>query len=171
MLLTILLVHCKSVSTSTSKSSPKAHEEDLTVYRPDFGTKPENRDSLMLEDTAMVNEELSELIEPAHHINIHLDSILDSIALADQTQSYFRGYTILLYSGNSREQATLTRGKAMQMNLEHEPDIVYTQPNWKVKIGQFYNKFDAQPLFADLKKKFPNAIIVPDRIYFEEEEE
>ena len=105
------------------------------------------------------------LIEPTHHINVYLDSILDSIAITDQQQNYYQGYTIMLYTGSSREQATMARGMVRSMELDVEPDLVYNQPNYKVKVGQFLTRLEAQPLFTELKKEFSNAIVAPERIY------
>ena len=105
------------------------------------------------------------LIEPSNYINVYLDSILDSIAIADKTQSYYQGYTILLYTGSSREQATMARGKVRSLELDVEPDLVYNQPNYKVKVGKFLTRLEAQPLYTELKREFRNAIVAPERIY------
>ena len=61
----------------------------------------------------------------------------------------------------------MARGKTVAMELDLEPELVYNQPNYKVKVGKFLTRLEAQPLFTQLKKEFDNAIVAPERIYID----
>lgn len=158
----LLTVNACQVAVKTRSSASSSYQEDLSTLRPvveDIRNDSTGTDTLPPEDLV--------LLEPTNHINVFLDSILDSISIADQRQRFYQGYTILLYTGSSREQATMARGKTVAMELDLEPELVYNQPNYKVKVGKFLTRLEAQPFYTKLKKEFDNAIVAPERIYIE----
>ena len=156
-----MLLNACQVAVGTRSSASSSYQEDLSAYRPLVED--------IRSDSAAIGTTLDEqeLIEPSNHINVFLDSILDSISVADDRQRFYQGFTILLYTGSSREKATMARGKTVAMELDLEPELVYNQPNYKVKVGKFLTRLEAQPLFTQLKKEFDNAIVAPERIYID----
>ena len=51
---------------------------------------------------------------------------------------------------------------------ELESEMIYLQPNFKVKSGRYFTRMEAQKDYVSIKKVFGNAIIAPDRIKLEE---
>ena len=47
-------------------------------------------------------------------------------------------------------------------NLESE--VQYIQPNFRVKTGKYFTRLDAQADYMAIKRYFPGAIVVPDKI-------
>ena len=43
-------------------------------------------------------------------------------------------------------------------------NTVFTQPNYRVKIGQYIDRFQVSEEYQKFKKLFPNAIIIPEKI-------
>jgi hypothetical protein len=74
------------------------------------------------------------------------------------------GYTIQVYLGTSRDGANLAQRKVYEMLPEARPEIKFVQPNYKVYVGKFMNRLEAQKTYASLKPDFPNALVIPEKI-------
>lgn len=71
-----------------------------------------------------------------------------------------RGYRIQIYNGIDRQKA-----KNIQMNfLRSHPGIraylTYSQPHFRVRVGDFFNRRDAMNLYSTLQGQY-TCIIVP----------
>ena len=74
------------------------------------------------------------------------------------------GYRIQIYFGGVRQKASEVK---MDFNSRY-PDITayisYQQPNFKVRIGDYRNRFEAQKFLKDLEGLYPTSFIVPDDV-------
>ena len=145
----------------TPKVQPGANSgnnfEDLAIYRPTYP-------AIDTVDTGKITEDKLVNIIPKHHINSALNLALDNISILSQEVKYTHGYTVQIYSGNSREAANITSGKAYALlntqDKNLQPKISYKAPNFKVQVGRFFSTVDTHSVYARLIKKFPHAIIV-----------
>lgn len=97
-------------------------------------------------------------------ITPQLDSILDSAAVRNSRLKSFPGYRIVLYTGNSREEAKRAKESAYRINPDFEVYTQYKQPTFRVTVGNYLSKFDAQLIAERLKPIFPNVLISPENI-------
>ncbi|MEJ2004321.1 MAG: SPOR domain-containing protein, partial [Cyclobacteriaceae bacterium] len=74
------------------------------------------------------------------------------------------GYTIQIYTGSSSDDARKLRGKAISLMDDDDVELFYDEPNFKVKVGQYFSRLEAQGDYGKLKEEFPMAIIIPDKI-------
>jgi len=154
LILTLSLGACASLTKTPN--SKQDYTEDLTVFRPPVVNSTEHPDS----------EEPVEIIipeEPEWDITYKLDSLLDSIAVNNQRQKYIQGYTIQVYTGSSRTDANDVRNEVFRILPGTRPKVTYDLPNYKVKVGKFFHRLEAQRDFADIKDRFKNAILVPQQ--------
>jgi hypothetical protein len=42
--------------------------------------------------------------------------------------------------------------------------LTFQQPVYKVKVGDFLNRMDAERYFASIKETYPSALILPDKV-------
>jgi len=152
-----LLAGCKPY-TSTTTTQPGKYSEDLSSLR----TKVEAP-----VDSAQTTSQLPKkttYVEAKYSVNKQLDNTLDSINRINLSRKVVDGFTIQVYSGLDRE-AALNAKKDLTTSLpELESEIQYNQPNFRVKAGKYFNRLDAQKDFVAIKKVFPSAIVIPDRI-------
>jgi len=97
-------------------------------------------------------------------IDIELDSILKIIKSEVDEEIFTDGYTIQIYLGDKREEAENTVEKLFEYDSLIKSNTIFTQPNYRVKTGKFEDRFKANFEFKKLKKRFPNAIIIPEKI-------
>lgn len=156
VILAIGLPACKPSKKSRSKVELDTYEEDLSSYRPVY------------DDAGTVkNPEKSEMeivVKPTHHINEELDVALDSIADYNASFNYVQGYRLQVFLGKSREQALEIRDQLFQLLPEERPEVLYDQPNYKVKVGKYTERLEAQRAYLKVKEEFPKTIVIPERI-------
>lgn len=93
-----------------------------------------------------------------------LDSIIQSSVEASIKNPGMQGYRIQIYSNSDRKMANEIRTKCLQLYPDIDVYLIYQQPSFKVRVGDFRNKIEAYPVYRDLLKDFDNVLIVPDRI-------
>ena len=157
-----------SCSPSLTSGTSGDYYEDLSVLRPVY-TMPETEEEpeVILGSESVDPGKESPEIEPEFHITNKLDSLLDTIAVNNQKIRYIQGYTIQVYTGNSQDEANKAKAKVYQALPGSRPSVTYDLPNYKVKVGKYYYRLQAQKEFATIKKVFPSAILAPQQFRIE----
>lgn len=162
--LTALIAACSPLlNTSTDKD----YYEDLSVFRPIYATS-ETTDRQLVEllntgESELEPLEIPEEFKAEFDLTYKLDSLLDSVAINNQQLKFYQGYTIQVYTGNSRDEANQAKAVVYRILPSSRPEVSYDLPNYKVKVGKFNNRLEAQKDFAEIKRKFPKAILVPQQ--------
>lgn len=144
--------------TSTSSTG---FEEDLSAHRPQYAT--------VLEETAEIVETSEvttnyEYVEPTNALTTEMDSVLSRIRKSRESITYIDGFSIQLYSGNSRDKANMVKVKTYEVMEDLKPRVSYEQPNYKVRIGEYFSRLEANADFVNLKQHFSRAVLVPIKI-------
>lgn len=143
---------CKTTQT-TNTSTPSVYEEDLSLLRPKLEPKKEP-----------IELKVQEAVIPSGHLKVELDSISNMIARENLKPRTEQGYTIQIYSGSSRDEATKALGKVRLAFPDVESNISYFQPDFKVKSGKFTNRLNAYETYEQVKIQFPEALLIPENI-------
>lgn len=157
-----LYFSCSSPGSTPQRSSAYTvdYEEDLSVHRslPDMPGPDQPASS---RPSANLPEEP---VTVSNDITDELDRLSENVAEKNKSIKSIPGFTIQVYSGNSREMANQVRRRVWDVLPETQPEVKYQQPIYKVQVGQFTERLQAQKTFSMLKKEFPSALIIPDRI-------
>ena len=79
------------------------------------------------------------------------------------------GYRVQIFSiggVNSRDRANLMKAEFLAKYPETEVYIVYNAPSYKVRLGDFRRKLDAERFLTTIKADYPFAFVVIDKIEF-----
>ena len=144
-------------SCVAQKPNSLAKEEDLSIYRPKF-SNPIDTGKMSLE-----NYQATSLL-PTKNVNEKIDAVLDSIDRFNLTKKFVDGFTIQIYSGQKRDEAMNTKQKMNTDVADLTANLQYVQPKFRVTVGSYFNKLDAQKDLVRLKKHFSTAILVPEKI-------
>lgn len=74
------------------------------------------------------------------------------------------GYRIQIYYGTDRNKANEIRTEFIRDHIETEAYMVYHQPNFKVRIGDFKTRLEAQKAMQLFSAFYPGSFIVKDEI-------
>lgn len=147
------------ISFSSTAQKNKPYKEDLSKLRPKID---EVVIPIAKKDTAIAKKLID--IKPTKNVNAKVEEVLDSLDLFNLMRKYIDGYTIQIYSGQKREDAMNTKKKL----VEEIPDLIanlqYQQPKFRVTVGKYYSKLEAQKDLLILRRKFAAAILVPEKI-------
>lgn len=74
------------------------------------------------------------------------------------------GYRIQVYFGNDRNKAQELRSEFLQFFPEIPAYLIYQQPNFKVRVGDFRTRLEAAGALKKINLHYSNAFIVPDEV-------
>jgi cell division septation protein DedD len=74
------------------------------------------------------------------------------------------GYRVQVYSGNNRAQAIQIRTEVLEKYTDYAAYLIYKQPTFRVRVGDFRSRAAAQELLRELKPLYPVSFIVPDEV-------
>lgn len=161
----LFVAGCSSkLSTTSGTSSGGKYTEDLSVLRTATESPSDTtRNSTLPKNTDTKRDPLK-YVEARHAVNASLDTVLDSIARINVSNGVVDGFTIQLYSGSKRQEALDVKKQLATSLPQIDSEVQFVQPNFRVRAGKYISRFDAHKDFMSVKKYFPNAIIIPDRI-------
>ncbi|MCY7358223.1 MAG: SPOR domain-containing protein, partial [Rudanella sp.] len=100
----------------------------------------------------------------AMHINRKVDDQLSVIGDKNRSIRYAPGFRIQIYVGNERLRAENAKMQINQNFPELAPYLSYNQPTYKLKVGDFMRRIDAERYFGQIKQLISSAMLLPDKI-------
>jgi len=152
--LIILSLACakKGIATSSGK-----YEEDLEPYRPKYEIKETAKAETPTKESNIV-------VKPTEHDNARLEEKLSLIREKNKEIKYTQGYRIQVYSGNNQESAEKAKEGIYRIDPNLDPEIIYFPPNFKVKVGNFYDRIEAYETLLIIRESFLQALLLPERV-------
>lgn len=154
-----LFVGCAAPKTMSSASKDGSrYSEDLSALRPKVEVP---KDTVIVKNTD--DRKPTAYVEAKYNVDAKLNSVLDSIDRIHLSRKFIEGFTIQVYSGK-REEALNTRKQLTSLVPEVDSEVQFTEPIFRVKAGKYFTWIEAQADYTLIKKYFPAAIIIPDKI-------
>ncbi|NBP70245.1 MAG: hypothetical protein EBU52_16065 [Cytophagia bacterium] len=154
----MIMMGCSTSQVSTSTTSAR-YTEDLSYLRPTF--EEVKQDPQVNSNDTKVKPAYQ---EPRYAVNEQLHEVLDSIDRINLNKKVVDGFTIQIYAGQKKEDALNTKRTIDSVLPEFKAEMTYVQPTFRIKAGKYYTQLDAQKDYVAVKRHFPNAILVPDKI-------
>lgn len=92
------------------------------------------------------------ILEKKHH-SVHVGSIRSG-----------RGFRVQIYNGNDRAKATEIKIDFMRRFPGMRTYMTYVQPQFRVKVGDFRTREEAEKLYNQVSTLYSPSMIVPDII-------
>ena len=178
LLLTALLI--SSCAGSRSVSSGRAatvdynsYNEDLSSVRPVYNSvspppPASNRPAVPVPTPAATprKPDVRKATTPAEalHVNRKLDMVLDTLATENRSIRYAPGYRIQVYVGTQRQQVEDAKLLITQNFPELNPYLSYNQPTYKLKVGDFMRRLDAERYYSAIRRLITSAQLQPDKV-------
>ena len=77
------------------------------------------------------------------------------------------GYRIQLGWNSNRQELMNLKAKFIQQYPDKAAYVEYSPPQFKLRVGDFKTRYEADTFLNDVRKYFPSAFIVPDKIVIE----
>lgn len=158
-----------SSSIFSRSSSTNAYHEDLSKYRTKYQYSEE---AIVIKESpkTVKNEEKAVAATPAvktSSVEKELNQALNTINQQNKTVRYMPGYRIQIYVGNIRAEADAAKAFVYRNYPEMSPYVTFSQPTYRVKIGDFMTKADAEQVLSSVKGQYPTSVIIADKIEIE----
>lgn len=149
------------MTTSGTASGTGKYSEDLSIWRPEAKVPV---DSPSANADTPQRTRTNRYVQARYAVNEQVDAVLDSIYEQNQNKGFVDGYTIQVHSSTKREDALNVKKRMGQSLPDLESEVQYRQPNFRVRTGKYLTPLEAQRDYMAVKRHFPNAIVIPDRI-------
>ena len=170
---TLLISGCAgSRSVSPGKSAVvdyNSYNEDLSSVRPVYKStsiKPPVASKTAVPVTTPRKPDAGKptALTEAMHVNRRLDLVLDTLATQNRSIRYAPGFRIQVYVGTQRQQVDDARTLITQNFPDLNPYLSYNQPTYKLKVGDFMRRIDAERYYTSIKQLIPSAQLQPDKV-------
>ena len=159
----ILIVSGCAKKTVVSSSSAE-YREDLSAVRPRYEyvepvfDKPETEASPKTSTTPKAD------VDKPLYVNKKLEAALDTISKHNKSVRYINGFRIQIYVGNVRQEADGAKTFIYQTFPDLNPYVSYSQPTYRVKVGDFMYRSDAEHYLDLIREQYASAVILADRV-------
>jgi|SRR5690554_106776 len=96
---------------------------------------------------------------------IDQDERIELLCQQYMDEKEIRGFKVQIYSGHSRWEASKVKTDFISAYPDLSvPNLIYQSPNFKLRVGEYRDRFEAERVLRTLKKEFPSAFIVKDKV-------
>jgi hypothetical protein len=161
-LATILASSCVSLKPAGSgaKTSADVYEEDLSTVRPRYDIKEIEQIKIITSP----EEPIETTGEVKLHVNKDVIAILDSMGARNKAVKYTDGFRIQLYVGNVRADMEAAKLFSYQVQPGVSPYASFNQPTYRLKVGDFLTRQQAEKYLSYYKPTYVTATVVSDKI-------
>ncbi|KXX68414.1 hypothetical protein AVL50_21845 [Flammeovirga sp. SJP92] len=147
---------CKPSQPKQTVPASDLVDTDFNAYLP----KAEDKKEEVVEQVPQDQEELG---IPEGDVNVEVDTILAHLSSRDL--GGIQVYRILVYSGRERDKAEEVVSYLKNEFGNYEVEMTYEQPNYKVRVGYYFDRLTAHGVHTSLKKKFRSAFVVKEKMH------
>lgn len=103
-------------------------------------------------------------------VTLHQDSRIDKISefvrTGEETMEGIQidGYRIVVFFDQDKTKVAQQKANFLARYNEHEAYVEYVAPNYRVRVGNFRTRLEAEALKSELLAYFPTAVVVEDKI-------
>jgi hypothetical protein len=93
-----------------------------------------------------------------------IDSLVQQHIEYNFNKTKLPGYRVQIYFGNQRSKANDIKEDFMKKYPDEEVYLLYQQPNYKVRVGDFMTRLEAYRYYRKIYGDFNTTFIVKDEI-------
>ncbi|MCF8296531.1 MAG: SPOR domain-containing protein [Saprospiraceae bacterium] len=98
-----------------------------------------------------------------------VDKLIEKHVVLNKKQTGIPGYRVQIFfdSGtNSKNKANKVRAEFLLKYKNEDAYVIFQSPNYKVRVGDFRTRMEAQGFLKEISVLYPNAYTVKDEIQF-----
>lgn len=153
-------------ASCSPKIIPNA-QEDFAQYRKHYDYEREvytgdNPDQIL--EVYLEYDSTTQKFDITERLHVMLDYI-PKVIKKPYEKKELAGWRIQIYRGRSREAASRARERCYNLFQNRvTPYLTYSAPTYRVKVGDFLERYEYADILKALRREFPDAIPVPDKV-------
>ncbi|MFD1769303.1 SPOR domain-containing protein [Sphingobacterium suaedae] len=76
-----------------------------------------------------------------------------------------RGFRVQIYSGSSRNDAYAVQSRFQQEYKDFGSYVSYSEPNYRVKVGDFRSRSEANSFMRELRSQYSNVFVFTENVW------
>lgn len=108
-------------------------------------------------------------VKPLIKQDPRIDSLVANHVRHNKANPSLEGWRVQIYfesGNNSKTLATNARSRFTELFPDHGAYLSFNEPYYKVRVGDFRTRMDAEGFRQMVITEFPNAYVVPDKVLF-----
>lgn len=93
----------------------------------------------------------------------HIDQMVAQKKDYNKTLETFQGYKIQIYYGSEKECYEI-KDEFSSLFPDIHTSIIFSTPQWKLQIGNYQTRLEADYAMVGIKKEYPSAIVLATEI-------
>lgn len=98
----------------------------------------------------------------------YIDSLLAAYHKQAQKDQAIKGFRVQILAAGSRAEINKAKSQFYNLYPDIKTFIIYQQPNFKLRVGNFKTRLEAYKAWVEIVKQFPGAFITPDELKLNE---
>lgn len=98
-----------------------------------------------------------------------VDELIQKYIKVNEVANTIPGFRINIFfqsGNNSKTNANQAKAAFIAKYPDIEAYVVFDEPNYKVKVGDFRTRMEARGFVEKIKADFPDAFVIKDNIFF-----
>lgn len=160
-LLTIALFGCRTMAQKSGQSQNAPFtDKEIENFVPEFEIEIKSTDYAPV---VISKKDCTKPLPPSYSVRAAV--ICDSITETNKKIKLAKGYRILVYAGNNKEEANNIKANTYRILPDIDIITEFKQPNYRIKVGDFTSRLEANRILNQkISRSFPNAIVIEDNI-------
>lgn len=79
-----------------------------------------------------------------------------------------KGFRVQIVAAGNRADINKVKSQFYTLFPDVKTFVIYQQPNFKLRVGNFRTKLEAYKLWLEIEKSFPGSFITPDELKLNE---
>lgn len=126
------------------------------------GVVLESKDSLI---TLLQEFRAEHEINPTVARAISLGTVKKVVDKTKATRVKRKGFRVQIYSGPNRNEAYATQTRFRNQNKDMDSYITYDEPNYRVKVGDFTSRSEANAYMRTVRSQYKNVFVFQEDIW------
>ncbi len=156
----VIFQYCAPTKTISTQGAEE-YSEELSPYRIHYTDSIAQANVTSSEpNPEQVISSVSTLPTP-NAVTGEIEDYFDAVDKQHQEKNEYPGFTLQVYTGNSREEANEAKLKVYKALPDAEPAVRFSTI-WRTRVGEYASRLEAQQDYFALRKYFPNVLLVPE---------
>jgi hypothetical protein len=104
------------------------------------------------------------ILKPASAQDSIVNQLVEKQKQLNSLKMTMHGYRIQIYFGGERARANALRSDFLQEYPDIGAYVIYQQPNFKLRVGDFKTRMEASRFLTEMQTRFAMAFIVADEV-------
>ncbi|MFN3917315.1 MAG: SPOR domain-containing protein [Flavobacteriales bacterium] len=141
-----------SIVTTSINCTAQDNENKWRLYKPN-----EERNTDVKTDTSKQGVLLI-------HKSPQLDTLISSIKNVKESEVKIEGFTVQIAIFQKSADVNRLQAEFLKRHPEVPTKIDYKQPNFRLRVGRFYDRLSAESFLSEIANQYPGALVIKDQI-------